>query len=412
MKVINIMYQTSFTKGQELVAQRLALQLQKQGCKSYLVTSPYHDNKPVISPKVIATSVKGYIWSNETEFGVPVIRVDGYHSTWPPRRIMLRDFVNALRRLYEEIGFDVMITHSTLWNGPEDAAKFVLWVRALMAEGLLQKPVIFCHMSHYQPPDPTHYSLIERSYREAWNRLVFPQIFRTADLILCTTPLEEEDMLRLGARREQIHLYPGGVDSEFIDNAAREPEKILERHNIPTDVKLVSYVGTIEERKNPLAVVRAAKLLTDRRDIHFVIAGAPSNQHEKVQRESRGLHNLSYVGRLNDEEKVALMKKSYLNIIMSRMEALGITQLEFMYCGVPVVTSAVGGQRWVVRDGIDGIHVKGPEDYRGAAAAIRRLAEDQELHDKMSENARSRAQQFTLQNLTEGLLQRLKKLYT
>ncbi len=56
--------------------------------------------------------------------------------------------------------------------------------------------------------------------------------------------------------------------------------------------------------------------------------------------------------------------------------------------------------------------MKGPEDYRGAAAAIRRLAEDQELHDKMSENARSRAQQFTLQNLTEGLLQRLKKLYT
>ncbi|MDJ0269299.1 MAG: hypothetical protein NXY59_01895 [Aigarchaeota archaeon] len=40
MKIINIMYQTSFTKGQELVAQRLALQLQKQGCKSYLVTSP------------------------------------------------------------------------------------------------------------------------------------------------------------------------------------------------------------------------------------------------------------------------------------------------------------------------------------------------------------------------------------
>ena len=209
MRVINVMYQTSFTKGQELVAERLAKELAHQGCESYLVTSPYHDNKPVIPLKQLSASVKGYVWSREEkEYGVPVIRVDGYISTWPPRRIMLRDFVSVLRRLYEEIEFDVIITHSTLWNGPEDAAKFILWARALASSGMLRKKIVFCHMSHYQPPDPLHYGVIERSYREAWNRLVFPQIFRAANIILCTTPIEADEMIRMGAKPEQIHIFP------------------------------------------------------------------------------------------------------------------------------------------------------------------------------------------------------------
>lgn len=411
MKVINVMYQTSFTKGQELVAQKLARELARQGCESYLVTSPYHDNDPIIDPKVLAKSVKGYVWTGEEEkFGTPVIRVDGYISTWPPRRIMFRDFVSILRRLYDELEYDVIITHSTLWNGPEDAAKFSLWAKTLKNTGLIKKRVIFCHMSHYQPPDPLHYTIVERSYRESWNRLVFPQIFKTADLLLCTTPIEGDEMIRLGATPEQVHIFPGGVDTEYMDNVKDMREQLYEKLNIEEDRRLVSYVGTVEARKNPLAVVRTAKLLQDNEGLKFVIAGAPGNQHADVVRESRYLKNLIYVGRLEDDEKVNLMRMSYLNIIMSRMEALGLTQLEFMYCGVPVVTSAVGGQKWVVRHEVDGLHVNGPDDYRGAAEAITRLAEDDGLWERMSVNAHERASRFSLKKLTKELIAKLENL--
>ncbi len=411
MKVINVMYQTSFTKGQELVAQKLARELARQGCESYLVTSPYHDNEPIINPRTLTKSVKGYVWTGEEDkFGVPVIRVDGYVSTWPPRRIMFRDFVSILRRLYDELEYDIIITHSTLWNGPEDAAKFALWAKTLKSTGLLRKRIIFCHMSHYQPPDPLHYTIVEKSYRESWNRLVFPQIFRTADLLLCTTPLEGDDMIRLGARPEQIHIFPGGVDTEYIDNVKDMRKQLYEKLNLEKDEKLVSYVGTVETRKNPLAVVRTAKLLTDKLNIKFIIAGAPGNQHADVLRESKGLKNLIYVGRLEDDEKVNLMRISYLNIIMSRMEALGLTQLEFMYCGVPVITSAVGGQKWVVRNGVDGLHVNGPDDYRGAADAVIQLADNEGLREKMSVNAHERASKFSLKKLTKELITKLEEL--
>jgi len=89
------------------------------------------------------------------------------------------------------------------------------------------------------------------------------------------------------------------------------------------------------------------------------------------------------------------------------MEALGLTQLEFMYGGVPIVTSAVGGQRWLIRNGVDGFHVNGPNDVDGAAEVIKTLLNSPELRDRLGVNARDRAKAFTLNRITTTLVSRL-----
>ena len=89
------------------------------------------------------------------------------------------------------------------------------------------------------------------------------------------------------------------------------------------------------------------------------------------------------------------------------MEALGLVQLEFMYGGVPIITSAVGGQEWLIRDGIDGIHVKGPDDLKGATEAIKNLIANPELRDRLAINAKDKAQKFTLSKITSELSSRL-----
>jgi len=406
-----VMYQTSCTKGQELVAQRMASELARQGHRTFLITGPYHDNIIVNEYDRLQRSIGGYLLYEKNEFEVPLVRVDGFISTWPPRRIMFRDFLSVLRRLSERFSLDTIISHSTLWNGPEEITKFVTWKRMLKAQGLDEVDVVYAHMSHYQPPDPMRYDIVERAFRITWNNMLFPHIFRTAKVILCTTPLEIEQMVALGAGREQCHLYPGGVDQRAFERYwTKNPVGFLEKHSIPADAKLVTYLGTIEERKNPLAVVRVAKALKGLKDVHFVIAGYPSNQVQQVNKEAKELKTLSYIGTLTEEEKVALIRSSYVNILLSRSEALGLTQLEFMYGGVPVVTSAVGGQRWLVQDGVHGIHVRGPEDVNGATEAVRRLVNNIALRDELGKNARNRAQEFTLARITSELHSRLTSL--
>jgi len=411
MNIGVVMYQTSFTRGQELVAQRMASELVRQGHRTFLITGPFHDEKPVAVANELMRNDKGYLFFGKSEFHVPLIRVDGYISNWPRRRVMFRDFLSIMRNLVDCFNLDFIISHSTLWNGPEEIAKLIAWKKMLRDQELDERDVIYAHMSHYQPPDPQNYDVIERTYRATWNTMIFPHILNTAKLVLCTTPIETSQIVALGAQRKQCHLYPGGIDEEpFQKYWSNNPSSFLEKYAIPKEARIITYLGTVEERKNPLAVVRVAKILKKLENVHFVIAGRPSNQHSIIKEESKGLRNLSYIGEISEEEKIILIRASYLNVLLSHMEALGLTQLEFMYGGIPIITSAVGGQKWVVRDKVDGIHVKSPNDLEGTARAIKTLLENSELRDKFGVNAKDRTKEFTLNKIVSELISRLASL--
>ncbi|HXZ90338.1 MAG TPA: glycosyltransferase [Candidatus Dormibacteraeota bacterium] len=398
-----IMYETSRSKGQELVAQRMVKYFRALGNEAYLITSVYHDGKEAISEEQIGE--KGYFLINDVELNIPVIRVASLISKWPPRRIGFKDIVQALENIVNDFQLNVLITHSTLWNGPEEVAKFVEWRRNIKALGGYPAALVFCHMSHYQEPSPKRYSVVERSFRMAWNRLSLRTILRVANLILVVSPYEEEAKIKMGAPRDRIFLFPGGIDDvSFSQFSSADPSEFRHHLGSQPNSKIVAFVGTLEVRKNAGAVLDVAEKLTERGDIQFVVAGSGDSEYtEIVKKKADGLSNAKYLGELSEKEKFQLMQNSFLNIILSKMEALGLTQLEFMFEGVPVVTSGVGGQSWIVRDGEEGIHVKGPDDIEGAVNAIVALADDAGRWKKLSSNAKERASQYRLTNLMQHL---------
>ena len=89
-----LMYQTSTSKGQELVAQRMVRDFIALGHEAYLITSIFHDGVEVIPSKSLKS--KGFVVVDDNELGIPVIRVDSYAVKWPHRRINFRDFVHVL----------------------------------------------------------------------------------------------------------------------------------------------------------------------------------------------------------------------------------------------------------------------------------------------------------------------------
>ena len=409
-----VMYQTSTSKGQELVAQRMVRDFNALGHEAYLITSVYHDGVEAIQAKSLGKT-KGYVYIEDPELGIPVVRVDSYVAKWPRRRITFRDFVEVLGRVVDEFKLNVLITHSTLWNGPEEVAKFVAWRRYMKNLGGYKDPIVFCHMSHFQEPSPKRYSLLERTFRMAWNGFSLSQILKTANLILVVTPLEKSANVEMGADAKKCFLFPSGVNEElFLRYAAADVEEFWEKRHIPKNARLVSFLGSIEQRKNPLAVLKIAKSLENRTDIHFIIAGkGDSGYANRVKTESSSLLNVSYLGEIDDKEKTLLIKSSYINVLLSQLEALGLAQLEFMYFGVPVVTSAVGGQSWLVRNGKEGVHTAGADDVEGAAKAIANLVDNYESWSKLSLNARERARDLAspkiLAELDEALTEEIIK---
>jgi D-inositol-3-phosphate glycosyltransferase len=399
-----VMYQTSKSKGQELVAQRMVREFIKLGHKAYLITSIFHDELEVVSSANLR-KIGGYVYSEDSELGIPIIRVDSYVARWPPRRIVFRDFIAVLERIVDKFQLDVLITHSTLWNGPEEVSKFIEWRRDMKNIGGYSDPLVFCHMSHFQEPSPKRYSLTERSFRIAWNKLTLPQIFSTANLVLVVTPLEKEAKVKMGAEPDKCFLFPGGVDDEMLLRYANvDVKSFREQLRIKENAKIVSYLGSVEERKNPFAILKVAQKLQERTDIHFIIAGKGNSPYAKrVIEVASNLPNVTYLGEVSDREKVMLIKASRINILLSQLEALGLAQLEFMYLGVPAITSAVGGQKWLIRNEVEGLHVGGPDDIEGAADAVTRLVDNSSLWNELSVNAKKRAMPLTVSTLTAEL---------
>jgi D-inositol-3-phosphate glycosyltransferase len=399
-----IMYQTSTSKGQELVAQRMVRDFNVLGRKAYLITSTYHDGYE-IAPTAGLLTDKGYYCIEDEVLRIPVIRVGSSLAKWPPRRIVFQDFFSTLNQIVGDFGLNVLITHSTLWNGPEETAKFVAWRRDMKQVGGYQDPIVFCHMSHFQEPSLQRYSISELAYRTAWNKVSLSKILEVANLILAVTPQEKVAKIKMGARSEKCLLYPGGVDNEvFLRFAAEDTAGFLSRYAIAPGKRIVSYLGTLEDRKNPAAVLKVAQSLQADSRVHFILAGqGDSTYGREIIDIASTLPNVTYLGEIDERDKALLIRSSHLNILMSKLEALGISQLEFMYGGVPVITSGVGGQAWVVQQGVEGLHLKGPMDIAGAAEAIVRLIEDENLYRQMSANAKAKAARYASINLTGEL---------
>ena len=401
-----IMYETSRSKGQELVAQRMVREFNHLGHTAYLITSAYNDWEPTVSESEIEAR-GGYLHTFDASFGIPVIRVGSEIASWPPRRILFRNFVGVLTKIVSDLKLNVLITHSTLWNGPEDTIKFVVWNRHLAGEGGQNPPILFCHMSHFQEASDERYTVEERTFRDVWNRISLEEIMSHADFVIVTTPLEKAQMRALGADDDKFVLLPGGIDEEIFETERRDGT-IKRSLGIGASVKLVSSLGTVEERKNALSVVEVAKTFAEDGKVHFIIAGRLEGPYaEKVKAAAEGMNNLTLLGEITDDQKAELIDESFVNITMSRSEALGIAQLEFMYRGVPVITSGVGGQSWVVRNGFNGVVLKGPDDFEGASATIRSLLKNPKMRSQLSKGALETSSQATLSSLIAGLSKKL-----
>jgi D-inositol-3-phosphate glycosyltransferase len=396
MRVGVIMYQTSQTKGQELVAQRMVKELRRQGHEAYLITSLFHDQEPVVLREEVIRR-GGYIHMFDATLGLPVVRVNSEEVNWPPRRIAFVGFLSVLAEVVEDLKLDVLVTHSTLWNGPEDTAKFVEWKRNQAKGGAPVAKLVFCHMSHFQEPSEERYDLEERTFRQAWNTMTLPIVMKLADFVLVTTPYERDLMKKMGVEDAKLLLFPGGIDSPSLEIGELGFRR---KQGIPTESKIVAYLGTVEERKNAKTVLKVAQVLKERKDIHFVIAGKLEGDYgNEVKAAAASLPNVTVTGPISDEDFPSLIWETYLNINMSRSEALGLAQLEFMYSGVPVVTSGVGGQSWVVKDGVSGVVLSGPDDVSGAAQAISNLVDRPKKWKKLALKSKEIASQFTMGRL-------------
>jgi glycosyltransferase involved in cell wall biosynthesis len=199
---------------------------------------------------------------------------------------------------------------------------------------------------------------------------------RTADRVIVQCRDEIRELLRLGVPRSRMDLVPSGVNTERFSSRGPAVPRAGGRVRILTVARLVERKG-IEDTIRALAAVPGAEL---------VVVGGPPAAELGADPYARRLLALAEHCRVAGRVRLAgavpahEMPQWYRSADMVAAtpwyEPFGLTPLEAMACGVPVVATAVGGLTDTVVDGMTGDLVP-PRDPRALAAALRRLAGDE-----------------------------------
>jgi glycosyltransferase involved in cell wall biosynthesis len=180
----------------------------------------------------------------------------------------------------------------------------------------------------------------------------------------------------LGYRCRQAVVIPNGVDVEVFRPAA------LSRPARP----VVLFVGRFDEQKGVDVLLQAWRALDGRAELHLAGTGWREERYRELAA-SLGLRTVSFIGHVPRQQLPALLNQARLLVLPSRYENFPISLLEAMSCGIPVVTTRVGGIPELVTAGREGLLVP-PEDVGALSGALITLVDDAERARAMGEEGR------------------------
>ena len=206
-------------------------------------------------------------------------------------------------------------------------------------------------------------------YRHASLILVQSETIRTLFVDAITRRVVRKDFSRIIGK---IRLFPNVVH----DNGYRPPRI---SH---TPIRVI-YVGRLVKIKGVEYLLKAIRELGESATLKIVGDGIDRTPLEAL---AEGLP-ISFDGELPFEAVKNALAWSDLLVLPSLTENLPNVILEAMSMGLPVVATRVGGIPEIVKDGETGFLVA-PGDHEAIVRAIRSLASDAPLYEKMSMSAR------------------------
>lgn len=234
-----------------------------------------------------------------------------------------------------------------------------------------------------------------------------------ADRIIAQCPNEMQELVTLyDADPSKIEVIPSAVDIETFKPVPKDVARA--ELGLGLDERIALYVGRMLPRKGIDNVVDAFALVSARttEPVRLIIVGGETGDGDPMQtpeirrlvdRASRlGIrHLVEFPGKRPQKSLKSYYSAADVSISTPWYEPFGLTPLEAMACGTPVIGSDVGGIKFTVADGETGFLVPARNPV-ALAERMQLLLTDRSLARSMGRSARSRVERmFTWKKVAE-----------
>jgi glycosyltransferase involved in cell wall biosynthesis len=228
-------------------------------------------------------------------------------------------------------------------------------------------------------------------------RLVVPRSMRRADAVLAVSRSTARDVADLfDVPGERLRVVPEGVSDRYRPLPEASGAAVRRRLRLPE--RFVLFVGTIEPRKNLATLLQAWSRLPE--PVPLVVAGGWGWRYADERRAlERAGGRVRLLGAVDPEDLPGLYGVATCLAHPAWYEGFGLTPLEAMACGTPVVASAATSLPEVVGDAA---LLVDPGDVEGWTEALARVLGDPDLASELRGRGLRRAAGFTWRRAAEA----------
>lgn len=242
---------------------------------------------------------------------------------------------------------------------------------------------------------PKLYSYFDRKI----HYLKFKYAAKKVNQIIAISEQTKQDIIEfLHIDPKKIKVVYQGCHSVFKEERSqKEKEEVIKKYNLPEN--FILNVGTIEERKNALTVVKSIQDT----NIDLVIVGRKTAYYKELVsyiHENDLIYKVHFLEGLTLKELSALYQLSKVFVYPSIFEGFGIPIIEALFSKTPVITTK--GGVFPEAGGPSSLYVE-PYDEKGLKHNIELLLKNEELRKETIEKGYVFVQKFNDKTIAENL---------
>jgi glycosyltransferase involved in cell wall biosynthesis len=219
------------------------------------------------------------------------------------------------------------------------------------------------------------------------------QALKRADKVIAVSAHTRDDITRLFGRecepKIEVVYEAGGRDFHRIEDKTRIAD-VRSRYRL--DDNIILYVGSVKPHKNVGTLLKVFELLRTWDVPHqLVICGRWDSKEDDLKGSVKGRY-IRYLGEVPSKDLAVLYSMADALVHLSLYEGFGLTVLEAMQCGTPVVCSDRSSLPEVAGDAA---FMVSPDDVRKTADILYNVIMSKELREGLIERGIERARSFS-----------------
>lgn len=270
-------------------------------------------------------------------------------------------------------------------------------------------PIVFTNHSRYDLMTQAYVPILPKQIGDAALRAYLSPFYRACDLVIIPSPSMRGVLQELYGLVSPVEVIPNGLD---LTPFRTDPQPIdRARFNFSKEDVIFTYLGRIAPEKSLSLLLRAFYgVAMSYNYVRLLFVGdGPDRENLEAQVKLMNISSkVCFTGMVDYKEVPNYLAATDIFVTPSASETFGLSTVEAMASGLPVIGIDAPGTTDIIEDGVNGL--SSSDDLAVFTAKLVLLATDRDLRHRLGKQALESSKKYDIQTTTGVLLQQYERL--